>query len=122
MDVFQGNHLPGSASPRCRRLNAPAVAIGNFDGVHVGHRALFAEAARAAKAGGGEAVVLTFEPHPARVLAPALAPPLLTPLPRKLELLAEAGVDACVVLPFTKELASQSASEFVREVLLEGLG
>ena len=114
MDIFQG--VPG------RSLKAPGVARGNFDGVHLGHRALFAEAARAARAAGGEAVVLTFEPHPARVLAPDLAPPLLTPLPRKLELLAEAGVDACVVLPFTKELASHSASEFVREVLLEGLG
>jgi len=114
MQVFHG--LP------TRSLRDPVLAIGNFDGVHLGHRALFEAARAGARARGGEAVVLTFEPHPARVLAPALAPPLLTSLPRKLELLGEAGLDATIVLPFTRELAARSAGEFVEEILLAGVG
>jgi len=72
-----------------RPLRAPAVAIGNFDGVHLGHQALVATAQRLAHAAGGEAVVLTFDPHPARFFAPKLAPPMLLTLERRLELLAK---------------------------------
>lgn len=105
-----------------RRLREPVVAIGNFDGVHVGHQQLLALAVERARARGGEAVVLTFDPHPARVLAPSLAPALLTPLPRKLELLDAAGIDVTVVQPFTPEFARRSAAEFVADALLGGLG
>ena len=110
-----------------RPLRSPAIAIGNFDGVHLGHQRLF-ELARAiadaqpASAGAiagadhgdggpGHAAVLTFEPHPAKVLAPALAPRLITTPARKLALMAAAGppgkpyLDVCVVEPFTRELA-----------------
>jgi FAD synthase len=81
-----------------RPLVRAAIAIGNFDGVHVGHAALIA-AARAAT--DGDVGVLTFEPHPAQVLAPHAAPARLTTPARKLELLAAAGVDVVVVAPFT---------------------
>jgi riboflavin kinase / FMN adenylyltransferase len=103
-----------------RRLTRPVVAIGNFDGVHRGHAFIFQEARRLA--GDGEVVVLTFEPHPAKVLAPALAPPLITPLARKLELIAKSGVDMTVVEPFTLELAAMAPDAFVAHVLAAGLG
>jgi riboflavin kinase / FMN adenylyltransferase len=100
----------------------PAVAIGNFDGVHRGHQALLAAACACASARGGLPAVLTFTPHPARVFAPALAPPLITSLPRRLELLAEAGIELAVVEPFDRAFAAIEAEDFVREVLAARLG
>jgi riboflavin kinase/FMN adenylyltransferase len=98
-------------------LRGGALAIGNFDGVHHGHQALLRSARELASARGRPAAALTFEPHPVRVLRPGLAPPVLTPLPRKLELLAALGLDAAVVQPFTLEWAATTAAEFVdREV------
>lgn len=94
-------------------LRGCAVAIGNFDGVHLGHQRLLALARARAAARGARSAVLTFEPHPVRVLRPALAPPLVTPLPRKLELLAAQGIDATVVQPFDLAYAETPAAEFV---------
>jgi riboflavin kinase/FMN adenylyltransferase len=102
-------------------LRGCAVAIGNFDGVHIGHRELFARS-RALAGGRAPAVALTFDPHPVRVLRPQLAPPTLTPLARKLELLAECGLEATVVQPFTLEYARTSAAEFVARDLAGALG
>jgi len=96
--------------------------LGNFDGVHLGHQALVATAQRLAHAQSGEAVVLTFDPHPARFFAPALAPPMLLTLERRLELLAEAGADAVVVEPFTTDFAALPADRFIAEVLRGNLG
>jgi riboflavin kinase/FMN adenylyltransferase len=115
MDVFRGSKAVE------RVLREPVVAIGNFDGVHVGHQALLGLARARAAARGGEAVVLTFEPHPAKVLAPSLAPPLICTASRKLELLAAQGVDACVLEPFTAELAAHSADEFVEQTLCRAM-
>ncbi len=98
-----------------------ALAIGNFDGVHLGHRALLAEALRLARAQGTPAAALTFEPHPGKVLGPKVAPRLLTTPARKLELLAEAGLDAVVVQPFDAAFAAVSAEAFVQGLLLGGL-
>jgi riboflavin kinase / FMN adenylyltransferase len=111
-----------SFSEAAGALRGCAVAIGNFDGVHLGHRTLFQLARAGAAARGGPAVALTFEPHPVRVLRPALAPPLLTPLPRKLELLAECGLDAVVVQPFDLAYAAADAAEFVARDLAGHLG
>jgi riboflavin kinase / FMN adenylyltransferase len=94
-------------------LGGCAVAIGNFDGVHLGHRRLFELARERAASRGAPTAALTFEPHPVRVLRPALAPPLVTPLPRKLELLAACGLDAAVVQPFDAAYAASPAEEFV---------
>ena len=105
-----------------RALRGPAVAIGNFDGVHLGHRALLEEALRIAHASGGEAVALTFDPHPARFFAPSLAPPMLTPLQRRIELLEEAGAEVVLVEPFTAEFAGMLAEDFVEEVLAKDMG
>ncbi|HYS79331.1 MAG TPA: bifunctional riboflavin kinase/FAD synthetase [Anaeromyxobacteraceae bacterium] len=111
-----------SLSEAAGALRGCAVAIGNFDGVHLGHRQLFQLARAGAAARGGPAVALTFEPHPVRVLRPALAPPLLTPLSRKLELLAESGLDAVVVQPFDLAYAASDAAEFVARDLVGHLG
>jgi riboflavin kinase/FMN adenylyltransferase len=115
MQVFAGHRALD------RALRAPAVAIGNFDGVHRGHQALLAAARAAADAQGGEAVVLTFDPHPISVLMPHLAAPLINTTARKCELLAERGVDATVVEPFVPELANLTADEFVDQVLVDAL-
>ncbi|MEP6654589.1 MAG: bifunctional riboflavin kinase/FAD synthetase [Myxococcales bacterium] len=100
-----------------RPLARAAVAIGNFDGVHRGHQTLVATARRLADANGGDVVVLTFDPHPARLLAPALAPPLIVSLERRAELLGEAGADIVVVEPFTREFAAVEAEAFATDVL-----
>ncbi len=100
----------------------PSVAaIGNFDGVHWGHRAILRDVSLQAQEKRARAVVVTFEPHPLRVLRPAKAPLLITPLPEKLELLAATGVDATLVLPFTDTFAQQSAREFAQTVLYRAL-
>jgi riboflavin kinase/FMN adenylyltransferase len=106
--------------------NAPAwsgaaIAIGNFDGVHVGHRALIARARELAAANAALTVALTFDPHPSALLAPARAPHMLTSIERRIELLAEAGVDAVVVEPFTRELAGVAPNAFVDDVVIFAL-
>jgi riboflavin kinase/FMN adenylyltransferase len=113
VDVIRG-HQHAPAWP------GAAVAIGNFDGVHVGHRALIARARELAATRGAAAVALTFDPHPSAVVG-AGAPPRLASLDRRIELLAEAGLDAVVVEPFTRELASRTADDFVDNILLRGL-
>ncbi len=105
-----------------RALRGCAVAIGTFDGVHLGHRRLFETARARAARHGARAVALTFEPHPARVLRPELAPPLLTPLERKLELMAGCGLDAAVVQPFDLGWAQTGARTFVERDLCGHLG
>jgi riboflavin kinase / FMN adenylyltransferase len=115
MDIYRGHKtLP-------RTLRSPVVAIGNFDGVHRGHATIFEQAQKLAEGLGGEAVVLTFDPHPAKVLAPSFAPPLITPLQRKLELIAATGVSATIVEPFDRELAAKSPAQFLDDVLVDGL-
>jgi riboflavin kinase / FMN adenylyltransferase len=118
MDVLRGTESFAAT----RRLREPVVAIGNFDGVHRGHQRLLEEARTRARARGGDAVVLTFEPHPARVLAPRLAPPLLCTPARKRELIADAGIDVLVLEPFTPALAALPPEEFVARVLVGHLG
>jgi riboflavin kinase/FMN adenylyltransferase len=112
----------GIISAMGRALRQPAVAIGNFDGVHLGHQALLHEAKRVAAAAGGEVVALTFDPHPARFFAPTLAPPMLTTLARRAELLREAGADVVLVEPFTAELAGIPAEVFVEQILAKEIG
>jgi riboflavin kinase/FMN adenylyltransferase len=105
-----------SPSALAERAPGIAVAAGFFDGVHLGHQAILAETRARARAEGSQAWVLTFEPHPLAVLAPARCPPLLTRLDLRLERLAETGVDGCLLLPFTPALAALAAPDFVRHV------
>lgn len=102
-----------------RPLTAPVLTIGNFDGVHRGHRAIMETVTSRARARGGQAVVLTFEPHPRKVLQPDQAPGLLTTLDQKLERLEELGVDVAVVEPFDRAFAELPPERFVRECIHE---
>ena len=98
------------------------VAIGNFDGVHRGHRALIAEAKKQADARGAPLAVLSFEPHPQEYFKPSPESFRLTPLRTKARLLADIGVDALFALTFDGEMARRSPDDFVRAVLIAGLG
>src|SRR5262245_60271274 len=93
-----------------------------FDGVHRGHQELIRRAVAAARAANGTAVALTFDPHPACVLAPDAAPPMVVSLARRLELMAAAGLDLVVVEPFTPELSRVAADDFVDTILVGALG
>jgi riboflavin kinase / FMN adenylyltransferase len=103
-------------------LKGAVVAVGNFDGVHLGHQALIAEARRQAKAHNHPLAVLAFEPHPAEFFRPRPDSIRLTPLRTKARLLAELGVDAMFALPFDESMAKRSAGNFVTEVLVKGIG
>jgi riboflavin kinase/FMN adenylyltransferase len=98
------------------------AAVGNFDGVHKGHRAILAAVAAEARKTGARAVAITFDPHPEQFLRPAQAPKLITLIPERLRLLAETGIDAVLVLRFDAELASLPAREFAQRILVAALG
>ncbi|MGA2887451.1 MAG: bifunctional riboflavin kinase/FAD synthetase [Terracidiphilus sp.] len=98
------------------------AAIGNFDGVHLGHREILSHVVTEARSVGARAVAITFSPHPEQFLRPAEAPRLLTPIHERLRLLGLTGIDAVVVLPFNAALASLPAREFTRGILMKALG
>ena len=111
-----------TALDACVQREATVVTIGAYDGVHLGHRAILAQVRQMAEGLGGASAVVTFDRHPATVVRPESAPALLTDLEQKLELLAGAGVDECVVVHFDEERSRQSAEDFVEEVLVHCLG
>ncbi len=102
-------------------LGQTTVSIGNYDGIHMAHRRVLGEIVRRAKETGGTSVVVTFDPHPTRILRPDVAPRLLTPNPVKLRLLEETGIDAVLLLPFTRDLSLMTPLEFAEQVLVRGL-
>lgn len=111
MKVYRGlNGLQNSFS-------SPAVTLGNFDGVHLGHKHLFERLKKKALDLGGQALVLTFDPHPVRVLRPEMSPPLITSLDQKIKLLDENGIDGVILAEFTKKFASQHPASFVNDIL-----
>jgi riboflavin kinase/FMN adenylyltransferase len=97
------------------------VTIGNFDGVHAGHREILRRVVAIARDRGLVPVVLSFDPHPARVLAPERAPKLITTVGQRLDRMQSEGMEAALLLPFSLELARQSPEEFARTVLAETL-
>jgi riboflavin kinase / FMN adenylyltransferase len=99
-----------------------AITIGNFDGVHGGHRKILRRVAALAREEGWKGAALTFDPHPAKLLAPANAPRLLTTLEQRTRLMLEQGIDQILILPFTLEVAALTPEEFVREILVDKLG
>ncbi|MCP4368048.1 MAG: bifunctional riboflavin kinase/FAD synthetase [Deltaproteobacteria bacterium] len=98
------------------------ITIGNFDGVHIGHQALFHEIIEKADAIGGTSMAMTFEPHPIRVLKKNSHPPLITLYEQKVELIAKSGIDILICVPFTREFAALSAREFVEDILVRQIG
>jgi riboflavin kinase/FMN adenylyltransferase len=98
-----------------------ALSVGNFDGVHRGHQALARAVVEEAAASGSAPVVLTFDPHPSRVLAPERAPATLMTLEQRAEALSALGVETLAVLPFTRALAQEPAEDFARRILAEQL-
>jgi riboflavin kinase/FMN adenylyltransferase len=103
-------------------FNNAVVTIGNFDGVHVGHQTLFRKAIEKARAINGAAIAMTFEPHPAKVLGRADAPPLITLFEQKIELISKTGMDAIICVPFTREFASISPDAFIEDLLVRKIG
>ncbi|MFZ0536472.1 MAG: bifunctional riboflavin kinase/FMN adenylyltransferase, partial [Candidatus Sulfotelmatobacter sp.] len=97
------------------------VSVGNFDGVHRAHAHVLGEIVRGARQSGGKAVAVTFEPHPARILRPDSTLKLLTPVPEKLRLLEQTGVDAVLMLPFGRDLSLMTPRQFVERILKKRL-
>jgi riboflavin kinase/FMN adenylyltransferase len=123
---YDNNHVCnyGSATPIDFSATASVVTVGSYDGVHKGHRMIIARMVAIAKARSLRSVIVTFEPHPRRVLKGAVAGPLglLTTLEEKIDLLAGESVDLLFVVRFTPEFASRSSDDFIRNVLVGLLG
>lgn len=103
--------------PQLSEIRGPIVlAIGVFDGLHLGHEAVISRALSDAQKQNGSAVAVTFDPHPARVLRPESAPRLLTATKHKLDLIAALGIQHALVIPFTTEMAATSPEDFVRSL------
>lgn len=115
-------HIHRSLASITDPLPYACVTIGNFDGVHLGHQQLFHTVSQLARQHQGTAVAITFEPHPLQVVCPEKGIKLISNPEQKIELIEQAGVDELLILPFTKELASMAAEEFVDRVLVATLG
>src|ERR671933_3064173 len=116
MDII---HFPEDARPA--RWKHPILALGNFDGVHRGHRKILDRVCRVAGERNATSVVMTFDPHPPRVVRPDKAPPLLMTKAQKLASLADAGLHGAAIVRFTPELSQWDPERFVRTVLVEWL-
>ena len=107
--------LPGDFGP-C------AITIGNFDGVHIGHQQILQRVIAVAREHGWKAAVLTFDPHPTKLVAPARAPRLLTTPEQRARLMLDQGIDEVLILPFTPEIAALTPEQFALEILSDKLG
>ena len=116
MDVI---HFPDDQRPA--RWKAPVLALGNFDGVHRGHQKILDRLRRVAAGRSATAVVMTFDPHPPRIVRPDKAPPLLMTLAQKLEAIGAAGCQGAAIVRFTPELSKWDPETFVRTVLVDWL-
>jgi riboflavin kinase/FMN adenylyltransferase len=112
------NNLSDIAGP----LEKSFVTVGNFDGVHLGHQILFSEVVNRAYQEEGTSVVVTFNPHPLQVIRPEFGIKLISTYDQKVEMIALAGIDVLLVIPFTRDFAATSAEAFVDEVLINSIG
>lgn len=110
-----------SLTPKLRKAGGLCAAIGNFDGVHIGHQKILAQVRRRAKEVGLPSAVITFDPHPLKLLRPDIAPALIKTETQKNHLILSLAIDHLIVLPFTRALAGLSPRQFVEEVLMTGL-
>jgi len=116
-------HTPGEWYKRFTAAGKfSALSIGCFDGLHLGHQEVLRRVVESARASGSIAGVVTFDPHPLRVLRPAEAPPMISTLAQRLEGFERAGVDAVLVMQFTPAVSEVSAAEFLESILVERLG
>jgi riboflavin kinase/FMN adenylyltransferase len=115
MEIINDMNLP-------RNIRNPVVTIGNFDGVHIGHQKIFNRTVQKAKELNGTPVVITFHPHPIRVLAPDRGLKLITTVDDKRRLIESSGVEVLICLNFTKDFAKTDPDDFIKEVLVEKLG
>jgi riboflavin kinase/FMN adenylyltransferase len=100
-----------------QKLPYPVLTLGNFDGVHLGHQAIFRMLKERARKKKGTSIVFTFVPHPLRVIAPERAPKLLTTYKDKINLIKESGIDLIICANFTKEFANIKAEDFIKDIL-----
>ena len=115
MKIYRSlDDLPSHTTPS-------VVTIGNFDGVHRGHRMVIDAVIARARELNAQSIAITFDPHPIRILRPDIDVRLITPLPQKLELLAATGLDATLVIPFTRDFSNLTAREFATQVLRDRL-
>ncbi len=106
----------------CEKFPNPVLTLGNFDGVHLGHQAIFKQVVDRAKSIKGTSIAFTFEPHPLKVLAPERSPRLLNTFHGKMKLIEGSGMQIVICADFTREFAEQHPEEFAREVLVNGIG
>src|SRR5512146_1554114 len=112
-------HYPDD--PRPAAWHQPMLALGNFDGLHRGHVKIIERVRRRAEERGGVAVLLTFDPHPTRVVRPDKAPKLLMTMAQKLEALEQVGMDGVAIVRFTREISQWSPEQFAERVLVDWL-
>jgi len=105
-----------------KNITNPVITIGNFDGVHWAHQKIFKKIIERARDLRGTSVVITFEPHPVKVMFPEKAKPLITLLEQKKELVINQGIDIFLIIEFTLEFASISARDFVKDILVDKIG
>ncbi|MBI1912054.1 MAG: bifunctional riboflavin kinase/FAD synthetase [Deltaproteobacteria bacterium] len=103
------------------KIKNPVLTLGNFDGLHLGHRKIIKKVAERAKELKTKSVVFTFDPHPLKVVAPHKSPPLILDSEEKAKLISEFGIDYLIFAKFTKEFASTHPRQFVENVLVKGL-
>ncbi len=108
--------------PEITDVKNPVVTIGSFDGVHLGHKKIFSLVSDIASEKDGEAIVITFTTHPRKVLTPGTPPRILTTGKEKIHAIEECGMDHIVMLPFTRELASLSAADFLHNIIFYNFG
>lgn len=105
-----------------KKYNNAVLAIGVFDGVHLGHQELIVKAVNKAKAKNGQAIVMTFAPHPVKVLKPEIYLPYIVSIPHRLKLIESLGVSVCIIVRFTKQFAALTPEKFIKRYLIEHIG
>ena len=105
-----------------RTFDRSIITLGNFDGVHMGHQELVRMVIRRAKETGAASMVVTFRPHPLKILAPEKCPPLISIYEEKIRLFEKLGIDVLVKIPFTVEFAAMTPEDFVKNILCDSLG
>lgn len=115
MKIFESLDIP-------ERFTRPVLTIGNYDGIHVGHRKIIEQVKQKAKELSGTSMLMTFHPHPLSVLRPEKYTRIITPLHVKKRLIEEAGIDVLIIVPFNEEFRNIEAERFIKEILIEKIG